>query len=66
MNDNTMIVQVLSLDTGIAGSMGDSSVDVNNAPQVEIVITSQTTIYRDNTPQNALPGDENFTSQQMV
>ena len=41
MNDNTMIVQVLSLDTGIAGSLSDSSIDVNIAPQVEIVITSQ-------------------------
>ena len=62
MKDNTMIVQVVSMDTGIGDVVGDSSVDVNTAPIVEIIITSKTTIYRETTQLSGLSAG----SQQMV
>lgn len=60
--DNTMTVQVVSMDVGIGGVVGDSAVDVNTAPKVEIVITSQTTIYRETTQ----PGGPSASIQQTV
>ena len=54
MNDNTMIVQVVSMDTGIGSVVSDSSVDVNSAPKVEIIITSKTTIYHEITQLSGL------------
>jgi len=44
MIDNRMTVQIVADHGGI---VGDSSVDVNSAPKVEVIITSKTTIYRD-------------------
>jgi len=44
MIDNTMTVQIVA---NIGGIGGDSSVDVNNAPKVEVIITNKTAIYRD-------------------
>jgi len=66
MKDNTMVIQIVSLDGGIGGIVGHSSVDVNSAPQVEIIITSKTIIYRDTTQASAISLGDNFTIQQKV
>jgi len=66
MKDNTMIVQIVSLDESIGGIISDSSVDVNSAPQVEIILTGKTIIYRDTTQANEISTDDSSTIQQMV
>jgi hypothetical protein len=62
--DNTMIIQAMSFDPGIGGILGDS-VDVNSAPEVEILMTAKTSIYRDTT-QESPSSAENSTIQQTV
>jgi hypothetical protein len=59
MIDNTMTVKILANVGGIAG---DSSVDINSAPKIEVIITSKTTIYRDLTQLN----ESSTHTQQLV
>jgi hypothetical protein len=66
MKDNTMTVQVVSLDEGLGGAVGDSSVDVNSAPEVDVIITSKTIIYRDTTPVSANSAGSSSSIQQTV
>ena len=54
-----MTVQIIA---NIGGIVGDSSVDVSSAPKVEIIVTSQTTIYRDVTQL----GESSADTQQLV
>jgi hypothetical protein len=64
--DNTVIVQTVSFDAGIGGIAENSPQDANSGPKVEIVITSQTTVYRETTEfSRPVPGKE-FSVQQTV
>lgn len=49
-NDNVVILQTVSFDPGSGWHLGDSNapMDANSGPKVEVVITGDTTIYRDN------------------
>ncbi len=64
--DHTMIIQAVSFDPGIGEVAGDSSVDVDSAPKVEILLTARTTIYRDTIQLNQSASSENFTIHQTV
>ena len=66
MKDNTMVVQIVSLDGGIGGIVGDSSVDINSAPQVDVILTGKTIIYRDITPANEISAGNSATVNQTV
>ena len=45
--DNTIIVQANSFGSSVGGVSGDSPMDENSGIRVEIVVTSQTKIYKD-------------------
>ena len=57
--DNTIIVSVISFDTGIVGLSGDT-------PKVEIIVTNETIIYGETTDFTLRSPGENFTVQQTV
>ena len=63
--DNTMIIHAVSFDMGIGGILGDS-VDVDRAPKVEILMTANTSIYRDTTQISVSAVDGNAAIQQTV
>ena len=46
-NDNTIIVQAVSFGVGVGGVSGDAPMDENSGVRVEVVVTSQTAIYKD-------------------
>ena len=46
-SDNTIVVQAVTFGMGIGGVSGDSPLDENSGMRVEIVVTSQTEIYKD-------------------
>jgi hypothetical protein len=46
-NDNTIVVQANSFGPGVGGVSADSPLDENSGVRVEIVVTTQTMIYRD-------------------
>ena len=48
--DNTVILQTVSFDAGSGWALGDANepMDSTRGPEVEIVITGETTIYRTN------------------
>jgi hypothetical protein len=66
MKDNIMAVQIVSLGEGLGGTVGDSSVDVNSAPQVDVILTSKTIIYRDTTQASAISAGNSSPMQQTV
>jgi len=66
MKDNTMAVQIVSFDEGLGGTVGDSSVDVNSAPQIDVILTSKTIIYRDTTQASAISAGNSSPMQQTV
>src|SRR5687767_8330265 len=63
--DHTMIIQILSFDPGIGGILGNS-VDVDSAPKGEILMTANTTIYRDTTQVSVSAVDGDTAIQQTV
>jgi hypothetical protein len=48
--DNTVILQTVSFDAGSGWALGDADepMDTTSGPEVEVVITGETTIYRTN------------------
>jgi hypothetical protein len=64
--DNTFVIQAISLEAMMGLVYGDSSVDVNSASKVEIVLASRTDVYRDITPIGQTFADEGLTIQQLV
>jgi len=64
--DNTVIVRAFSFDPGIGGVAGDSPIDTNSGPKVEIVVTSKTAIYRETTEFRRPVASEDFSIQQTV
>lgn len=73
--DNTIIVSSIPLKSGAGGivlekgggeSVAGSPADLDSGPQVEIVITNETTIYRETTELSGLPPGEHESIQQTV
>jgi len=73
--DNTIIVSSIPLKSGAGGmvlesrggeSVAGSPADLDGGPQVEIVITNETTIYRETTELSGPPSGEEETVQQTV
>jgi len=61
-----LIIQTVSFDTGIGGTSGNTPLDTNSGPKVEIIVTNETIIYRETTDFSLLSPGENFTLQQTV
>ena len=61
--DNTVIVQLVSFDAGVGGIAGDSP---SSGPTVEVVISGNTTIYRETTEFSRPVAGEDFFVQQTV
>lgn len=64
--DNTVIVQTVSFDASVGGILEDSPSDANSGPEVEVVITGETTVYRETTEFSRPVAGENFSIQQTV
>lgn len=64
--DNTVIVQSVSFDAGVGGMLENSPMDANSGPRVEIVITGQTSVYRETTEFTRPVAGEEFSVQQTV
>ena len=47
IKDNTIVVQAYSFEAGVAGISGDSPIGEESGIRVEVVVTSQTLIYKD-------------------
>ena len=65
MKDHTMIIQAVSFDPGFGRILGDS-VDVNSAPNVEILMTAKAIIYRDTTQVGVSAASGSAAIQQTV
>jgi len=65
-NDNSIMISSISLPSGGGGVVvGGPDVQTDSGPKVEVVITSETVIYRETTEFNG-PPSENETIQQTV
>jgi hypothetical protein len=64
--DNTVMVQEVSFDPGLGGMLNDSPLDENSGPKVEVVITGETTVYRETTDFGQSISEEDFSVQQTV
>jgi len=62
--DNTITIETKSLEAG--GLIADVDMKSQSGPQVEVVITSKTVIYRETTQPNEPLSVENQTIQQTV
>ena len=45
--DNTVIVQAVSFSSGVGGISGDAPMDEGSGVKVEVVVTSETEVYKD-------------------
>jgi hypothetical protein len=45
--DNTIVVQAMTFGTGVGGVADDSPLDENSGVRVDVVVTSQTMIFKD-------------------
>lgn len=64
--DNTIVVQAISFDSGVGGIAGDAPLDENSGIKVEVVVTGETTIYKDVTQLPEPVNGEIHNLQQMV
>lgn len=64
--DNTILVETKSLQTGGMGSADSTNTKSQSGPLVEVVVTSETTIYRETTNPNEPLSAENQTILQTV
>jgi hypothetical protein len=64
--DNAIVVQAVSFGTGVGGVSGDSPLDDNSGIKVEIVVTGETTIYKDVTELPDPVNGEIHNVQQVV
>lgn len=73
--DKTIVIQSVSLKAGGGGvvvekgggeAVAGSRADLGSGPKVEIVITNETTIYRETTEFSGPPAGQNETIQQTV
>lgn len=64
--DNTVTIQAVSFSAGAGGIAGNSAPEANSGPELEVVITSQTTVYRETTEFSRPVAGEEFAIQQTV
>jgi hypothetical protein len=64
--DDTVIISSFSFDPGVGGMSGDTPIDTNSGPKIEIVVTNATTIYRETTDFGQLVPSEHYSIQQTV
>jgi hypothetical protein len=64
--DNTVVVQAVSFGPGVGGVSGEAPMDENSGIRVEIVVTSQTKIYKDVTQIPAPVNGEIHNMQQAA
>ena len=64
--DNTVIIRTVSFDSGVGGIINGSPMDKNSGPNVEVVITGETTVYRETTDFGQPVAGEDFFVQQTV
>ena len=64
--DNTIVVSSIPMKGGGGGVAGGAPADMTGGPEVEIVITNETTIYRETTELSGLPPGEHESIQQTV
>jgi hypothetical protein len=64
--DNTLIVRAVSFDPGLGGILNDSPLDSNSGPKVEVVVTGETTVYRETTDFGQSIGEDHVSVQQTV
>jgi hypothetical protein len=64
--DNTVIIQTVSFTAGPGGIAGNAPLDESSGPKVEVVITSETVVYRETTDFGRPIAGEDFFIQQTV
>ena len=64
--DNTIIVQAVSFNSGVGGISGDSPLNENSGLRLEVVVTSATLIYKDVTQIPAPVNGEIHNMQQAA
>ena len=64
--DNTIIIETKSLETGSIVYVSPAGTKNQSGPQVEIIVTNETTIYRETTQPSQPLSAENQTIQQTV
>ena len=64
--DNTIVVSSIPMKGGDVGVAVGAPADMTGGPEVEIVITNETTIYRETTELSGLPPGEHESIQQTV
>src|SRR6185503_14219405 len=73
--DKTIVIQSVSLKAGGGGmvvesgggeSVAGSPADLDSGPKVEVVVTNETTIYRETTDLSGLPPGEHENIKQTV
>ena len=64
--DNAIAVQAFSFNAGVGGLSGDSPLDENSGIKVEVVVTSETKIYKDVTELPAPVNGEIHNVQQAA
>jgi hypothetical protein len=64
--DNSVMIRIISFDSGVGGILNDSPLDENSGPKVEIVITGETTLYRETTDFGQARPGQDFSVQQTV
>ena len=64
--DNSVILQTVSFDAGVGGLAENSSPDSNSGPKVEVIVTVETIVYRENTEFSNPVAGQAFSIQQTV
>jgi hypothetical protein len=64
--DNTVIIQEVSFDPGLGGMLNNSPLDENSGPKVEVVVTGETTVYRETTDFGQSISEDHVSFQQTV
>jgi len=64
--DNTIVVSSIPMKAGSGGVAAGSPVDMTGGPKVEVLVTNETTIYRETTDLSGLPPGEHESIQQTV
>jgi hypothetical protein len=64
--DNTVIVHEVSFDPGLGGMLNDSPWDENSGSKVEVVVTGETTVYRETTDFGQSISADHVSFQQTV
>jgi hypothetical protein len=64
--DNTVIVQTVSFDAGLGGIAGNAPQESDGGPRVEVIITGETTVYRETTEFGRPVAGQDFSIQQTV